>query len=200
MRQRDDFDPHRSDRVLLLVQGAIGPFGRLFKASRGEMRESDILGVGKGIWIKRAQAARPFAGFDRRLGLVAKRVDLSPCHPGVRRVWVERQGAIESRRRHRRLAGEDKQRPGSLPNRFGVIALRLECLSRQAAGFADVAIRQRPPPPNPLPPPAPADQSRGRRVGGIDHERLPGEDDRLGNASSLSGRIAPTRADKDRTR
>jgi hypothetical protein len=37
---------------------------------------------------------------------------------------------IESRRRHRRLAGQDKQRKGSLPNRFGVIALGFERLSR----------------------------------------------------------------------
>ena len=73
MRQRDDFDPHRSDRVRLVVQGTVGPFGRLFKASRGEMRESDILGIGIGIRIERAQAARPFAGLDRRLGLVPQR-------------------------------------------------------------------------------------------------------------------------------
>src|SRR5262249_19364826 len=55
-------------------------------------------------------------------------------------------------------------------------------LARQAAGFADVLIRQRSPSLTPLMPPAPADQSRGRRVGRIDRQCLPGEDDRLGNA------------------
>ena len=146
------------------------------------MSGSDSSGIEKAIRIERAQTARPFDGFDRRLGLVAQRVDVPSDQPGVSRVWVERQGAIESRRRHRRLAGHEKRRPGGLRNRFGVIALGFERLSCQAAGFADVLIRQRSPPLNPLHPAAPADQSRGRGVGGIDRQRLPGEDDRLGKA------------------
>ena len=73
----DDFDPHRCDDARLVVQGAVGPFDRLFEAPRGEMSESDINGVAKGIRIERAQTARPFDGFDRRLGLVAQRVDIS---------------------------------------------------------------------------------------------------------------------------
>jgi hypothetical protein len=52
----------------------------------------------------------------------------------VSRVRVERQGAVESRRRHRRLAGQKKQRVGSLPNRVGVIALGFKRLAGQAAG------------------------------------------------------------------
>jgi hypothetical protein len=36
MRQRDDFHPHRYDRTRLVVQGAVGPFDRLFKVPRGE--------------------------------------------------------------------------------------------------------------------------------------------------------------------
>jgi hypothetical protein len=36
------------------------------------------------------------------------------------------------------LAGQQMERPGSLPNRFGVIALRFERLSGQPAGFGDV--------------------------------------------------------------
>ena len=124
----DDFDPHRRDQARLVMQGAVGPFDRQFEALRDEMSGSNIRGVEKGIRIERAQAARPFHGFDRRLGLVAQRVDTPPDHPGVSRIGVERQGAIE-RRRHRRLAGEDKQRKGSLPNRFGVIALGFERLS-----------------------------------------------------------------------
>ena len=68
MRQRDDLDPHRSDHSRLVVQGPVGPFDRLFEASRGEMSGSDISGVEKGKWIERAQTARPFDGFDRRLG------------------------------------------------------------------------------------------------------------------------------------
>jgi hypothetical protein len=47
----------------------------------------------------------------------------------VSRVWVQRQGAIQSRRRYRRLAGQVKERVGSLRNRFGVIALGFERLS-----------------------------------------------------------------------
>ena len=70
-----DFDPHRCDRARLVVQGAVGPFDRLFEASRDEMSGSGINGVEKGIRIERAQTARPLAGFDRRLGLVARRVD-----------------------------------------------------------------------------------------------------------------------------
>ena len=69
------------------------------------MSGSNIRGVEKSIRIERAQAARPFDGFDRR------------------------------------LAGQEKQRPGSLRNRFGVIALGFERLAGQAAGFADVLIR-----------------------------------------------------------
>ena len=68
MRMGSDFDPHRCDHARLAVQGAIGPFDRLFKAPRGEMSDSDINGVDKGIRIERAQTARPFEGFDRRLG------------------------------------------------------------------------------------------------------------------------------------
>ena len=79
--------------------------------------------------VERAQTTRRLGGFDRRLGLVAQRVDIPSEQPGVSRVWVERQRAIESRRRHRRLAGQVKQRPGSLPNRLGVIALGFERLS-----------------------------------------------------------------------
>ena len=138
MRIGDDFDPHRPDQAWLLVQGAIGPVDCLFKASRGEMSDSDIKGDGKGQRIERAQTARPLAGSNRRLGLVAQRVDIPSGQPGVSRVRVARQGAVKSRRRHRRLAGQVKQRKGSLPNRFGVIALRFERLSGQAAGFADV--------------------------------------------------------------
>jgi len=80
----------------------------LFEAPRSEVSGSDNKGAAKGIRIERAQAARPFDGFDRCLGLVAQRVDMPSHHPGVRRVRVERQGAIESRRRHRRLAGQKK--------------------------------------------------------------------------------------------
>jgi hypothetical protein len=105
------------------------------------MSGSDINGVEKAIRIERAQTARPFDGFDRRLGLVAQRVDIPSDQQGVSRVWVERQGAIESRRRHRRLAGQEKQRPGSLPNRFGVIALGVERLSGQVDCLGDVGSR-----------------------------------------------------------
>ena len=119
------------------------------------MSDSEIIGVAKGIRIERAQAARPFDGFDRRLGLIAPRVDNPSGQPGVSRVRVERQGAIESRRRHRRLAGQEKQRQGSLPNRLGVIALGFERLSGQTAGFADVLIRQRSPSLSPLQHPTP---------------------------------------------
>ena len=181
MCQRGDFDPHRCDRARLVVQGAVGPFDRLFEASCGEMSDSDNTGVVKGIRIERAQAARPFDGFDRRLGLVAQRVDNPSGQPGESRVSVERQGAVESRR-HRHLAGQVKQRPGSEPNRVGVIALGFERLSGQAAGFADVRIRQRSPPLNPLRRPTPADPGCGRRVGRINRQRLPGEDDCLGKA------------------
>jgi len=74
MRQAGNFDPQRSDQARLVVQGAVGPLDRLFEAPRGEMSDSNKKGV-KGIRIERAQPARPFDGFDRRLGLVAHRVD-----------------------------------------------------------------------------------------------------------------------------
>ena len=93
-----------------------------------------------------------------------------------------RQGAVESRRRHRRLAGQQKQRVGGLQNRFGVIALGFQRLSGQADGFGHVVSGQRSPPLNPLQPSAEADQGRCRRVGGIDRQRLLGKDDRLGIA------------------
>jgi len=144
------------------------------------MSDSDAKGVAKGMRIERAQTARPFDGLDRRLGLVAQRVDTPSSQPSVRRVRIECQGAIESRRRHRRLAGQQKQRVGGPTNRFGVIALGFERLSGQAAGFGDVVSGQCSPPLHPLRPPAPADQSRGRRVGRIDRQRLPGKDDCLG--------------------
>jgi len=75
MRQRDDFGPHSHDRARLFMQGAVDPFDRLFEAPRYEMSDSDINGVARGMPIERAQTARPFDGFDRRLGLVAKRVE-----------------------------------------------------------------------------------------------------------------------------
>ena len=150
-----NLDPHRRGHARLVVQGAVCSFGRLLEASRGEMSDSDIRGVEKGQRIERAQTARPFDGFDRRVGLVAMRPDIPSGQRGVSRVRVERQGAIERRRRHRRLAGEDKQRPGSLPNRFGVIARGFERLSGQAAGFGDVVGSQRSPPLNPLLRPTP---------------------------------------------
>ena len=62
---------------------------------------------------------------------------------------------LESRRRHHRIASQETQRPGSLPNRFGVIARGFERLSGQAAGFADVVGSQRSPPLNPLLRPTP---------------------------------------------
>jgi hypothetical protein len=61
-------------------------------------------------------------------------------HPSVSRVWVDRQHAIQSRR-HRRLAGQEKQRTGSLTNRIGVIAPGFERLSGQADGLGDVVSR-----------------------------------------------------------
>ena len=138
IRQRGDFEPQRRGKARLVVQGAIGPFGCLIEASRAEMSDSVRKGVEKGKRIERAQTARSFDGLDRRLGLVARRVDIPSGHPGVSRVWVERQGAIKSRRSHRRLAGQPKQRHRSQPNCFGDIALGFERLSRQPAGFADV--------------------------------------------------------------
>jgi hypothetical protein len=72
-------------------------------------------------------------------------VDIASGHPGVSRVWAERQGAIESRR-HRRLASQPKKRHGSLPNRFGVIALGFERLSRQSAGLPDIVSESAPHP------------------------------------------------------
>jgi hypothetical protein len=66
------------------MQGAVGPFDRLFKAARGEMSDSEIIGVAKGIRIERAQAARPFDGFDRCLGLIAPGVDNPSGQPGVK--------------------------------------------------------------------------------------------------------------------
>ena len=89
---------------------------------------------------------------------------------------------LESRRRHHRIASQETQRPGSLPNRFGVVALGFEHLSGQAASFADVLIGQRSPSLNPLLGATPADQSCGRRVGRIDRQRPAGEVDRLGKA------------------
>ena len=83
-----DLDPHRSDRARLVVQGAVGPFDRLFEASRGEMSDADISGVTKGQRIKWAQTACPFNGFDRRVGLVANRVDKPSEPPGVS-CWIE---------------------------------------------------------------------------------------------------------------
>jgi hypothetical protein len=56
------------------VPGAVGPFDRLFEAPRDEMSERNTMCQR----IERAQTARPFEGFDRRLGLVAHRVDLPP--------------------------------------------------------------------------------------------------------------------------
>jgi len=50
--------PHRRDRARLFVQGAVGPFNRLFEEPRDEMSDSDIDGVEKGIRIERAQTAR----------------------------------------------------------------------------------------------------------------------------------------------
>jgi len=43
-----DFGPHRCDHARLLVQRTVGPFDRLFEASRGEMGGSNIKGVKKG--------------------------------------------------------------------------------------------------------------------------------------------------------
>ena len=45
----DGFDPHRRNQARLVVQGAVGPFDRLFKTSRGEMSDSDVNGVEKGL-------------------------------------------------------------------------------------------------------------------------------------------------------
>ena len=146
------------------------------------MSDCDSVGVARGIRIERAQAARPFDGFDRRLGLVAQRVDVPSGRPGVSRVRVEREGAVESRHRQRRLAGEEKQRPGGLPNRFGVIPIGFERLSGQAAGLDDVVGSQRSPPLQPLQGATPADHGCSRRVERIDRQRLPGKDNRLGNA------------------
>jgi hypothetical protein len=56
-----DLDPHRSDRARLVVQGAVGPFDRLFEAPRGEMSDSHINGVTKGQRIKASGAIRKFA-------------------------------------------------------------------------------------------------------------------------------------------
>ena len=174
-----DFDPHRWDRAGLVVQGAVGPFDRLFEAPRGEMSDSDDNGADKGI-LERTQTVRPFDGFDRRFGLVAIRVDMPSAQPGVRRVRIEGQGAVESRRRRLCLAGQEIQRPRSLVNRFSVIAPGFERLSGKAAGFGDVVSGQCASASKPLQPPAEADQSRCRRVGRIDRQRLSGKDDCLG--------------------
>ena len=41
----DGFDPHRRNQARLVVQGAVGPFDRLFEAPRVEMSECNINGV-----------------------------------------------------------------------------------------------------------------------------------------------------------
>src|SRR6516165_1381155 len=40
-----DFDPHRCDYARLVVQGAVGPFDRLFEAPRNEMSDRSTKGV-----------------------------------------------------------------------------------------------------------------------------------------------------------
>ena len=50
------------------MQGAVGPVDRLFEAPRGEMSDRNKNGGKKDTGIERAQTARPFDGFDRRLG------------------------------------------------------------------------------------------------------------------------------------
>jgi len=99
--------------------------------------------------------------------------------PGAGRVRVERQRAVESRRRHRRLAGQVKQRPGSLQNRVGVIALGFERLParRQASLMSSCDSA---PTPEAAAEPDTSDYGRRRRVGRIDRQRLSGEDDHLG--------------------
>ena len=37
----DDLEPHRRDIARLVVQGAVGPFDRLFEASRREMSQRE---------------------------------------------------------------------------------------------------------------------------------------------------------------
>jgi len=91
----DGFDPHRRNQARLVVQGAVGPFDRLFEAPRGEVSDSDIKGGDVGQRIEWAQTARPLARFDCRVGLVARRVDTPSGQPGVSGVRVERQGAID---------------------------------------------------------------------------------------------------------
>ena len=56
------------------MQSAVGLLDRLFEAPRDEMSDSDIKGVDEGQRIKRAQAARPLEGINRRLGLIPRRV------------------------------------------------------------------------------------------------------------------------------
>ena len=94
-----DFDPDGCDHARLAVQGVVSPFDRLFEAPRGEMSGNDTSGVEKAIRIGRAQTARPFDGFDRRVGLVSPCVDIPSDQPGMSRIGVERQGAIEPKLR-----------------------------------------------------------------------------------------------------
>jgi len=66
-----DLDPHRCDQARLVVQGAVGPFDRLFETSRREMSESDNIDAEKGIQIERlkrrarSMASIAFSGWLR---------------------------------------------------------------------------------------------------------------------------------------
>ena len=108
----DGFDPHRRNQARLVVQGAVGPFDRLFEASRAEVGKCDVGGVPKPERIKRAQTLRPLAGFDRHLGLVANRVEEPSNHPGGRRIRIEHQGAVEDRCTQCHFVGENEERVG----------------------------------------------------------------------------------------
>jgi len=74
----------------------------------------------------------------------------------------------------------------SLTQRIHAGRCQFDRLSGQAAGFANVLVRQCSPPLSPLLHPTPADHGCGRRVGRIDRQRLPGEGDRL--VSALFGK------------
>jgi hypothetical protein len=136
-----ELDAYVGNLARLVLQCAIRPFDSLVKATGGEMGRRCGSRGQEGKRVKWAQAPRPIAGFDRRLGLAAQCVYLAPDGPGACSIGIEGQSAVDEGFRHCGIASEDEQRVGGTPHRIGIASRRFECLPRQPDAIGDLILQ-----------------------------------------------------------
>src|ERR1700687_1225668 len=112
----------------LLAQRIIDPAHGFLILTRAEIRQCACEFVDVAERVQRTQPDRTIAGFDRdrRTSVAPKGLDKGLGPPGVGRIGIKHEGAIQRRERYREIESRYRYPIRSHPERIGVIGPKLD--------------------------------------------------------------------------